>query len=506
MISQKQPTLLSPSVVEKESYRVLFLSGSDRDARVAEQLLRPAGFDVRVCSKVQEFITEYRRGAGALLIAQEALYDEGAVALKQALQEQETWSDIPVVIFTRSAEQTHVLEGLETVGNVTLVERPVRATHLNSVLRTSLRSRQRQYAALRAISNRDNFLAMLGHEIRNPVSAASLAIHILKNESASRPVEILDRQIGNLSRIIDDLLNVSRIIGGQITLQSETVEFKEAVVAIVDSLRLVAQQENLRLTVDGPSDPVWVHGDRTRLDQVVVNLISNAIRYTPPPGEINVSVGVDGHEVELKVADTGVGMPPDVLDHIFEMFAQAHPEISRRKGGLGIGLSVAQQLVRMHGGTIQAYSAGPGLGSKFIVRLPRAEAPAGAPQVPANMVRMRAPKRILVVDDVDDARELMCAMLRAYGYEPVPANCGADALESLSHVDAALLDIGLPDMDGYELARLIRERDSGLPLIAMTGYGRPEDIDNSRAAGFGAHLTKPVDIEDVIEALDRHCF
>ena len=343
---------------------------------------------------------------------------------------------------------------------------------------------------------KDEFLAMLGHELRNPLGAIGSAAHVLSrtaggNSATTRASEIIGRQVQHLARIVDDLLDVSRVVAGKVVLRLQPVDLAEVARRVAT---LHGGPAGARHVISVHTTPTWVSADPTRMEQILTNLLANAVKYTPPGGEITVSVRRDGDHAVLTVLDTGVGIRPELLPRVFDLFVQSDRSLERSGGGLGIGLSLVRQLVELHGGTVDAASAGPGRGSTFTVRLPVLAAPAGADD-DARPAVAGPPRRVLVIEDNDDAREMLRNLLRLFGHEVHEACDGAMGLEEARRLrpDAALIDIGLPGMDGYEVARRIRADLPGARLVALTGYGQPEDRERALAAGFDVHLVKPVD-------------
>jgi signal transduction histidine kinase/integral membrane sensor domain MASE1/ActR/RegA family two-component response regulator len=345
--------------------------------------------------------------------------------------------------------------------------------------------------------SKDEFLAMLSHELRNPLGAISSAVHVLERVAdpglAARARAIIARQAQHLGRLVDDLLDVSRATTGKISLQHDVVDLAGVVERAAAGLtaRHTAGTHDISLAVP----PVRVLGDAVRLEQVVSNLLDNALKYTPPGGRVAVTVRDEDGAAVLTVDDNGVGIAPDLLPHVFDLFVQADRSLDRAAGGLGIGLTLVRQIVELHGGTVEAASAGVGRGSRFTVRLPPTTASPPAPAAvppPAG-----SPQRILVVEDNDDARDMLCQLVRLLGHEPHQAVDGVGAVEAALRLlpDLTLVDIGLPGVDGYEVARRIRNEPQGrrLRLVALTGYGRREDRERALAAGFEDHLVKPVD-------------
>ena len=361
---------------------------------------------------------------------------------------------------------------------------------------------------------KDQFLAILGHELRNPLAPILTALQLMNlsgNASNLKERTVIDRQVRHLVRLIDDLLDVSRIARGKIELHRDTIELSDVVVMAVEAASPLLEQRHHHLTVEVPPG-LWLLGDATRLTQVVVNVLSNAAKYTEPGGDIRIAARQDGDYVELRMTDTGIGISAEMMPHIFEMFTQARQPIDRSQGGLGLGLTIVRNLVELHGGSIEAHSEGDGRGSEFIIRLPVAAALVGDRGAVATDVRARAAspsgRRILVVDDNVDAARLLADALDVAGHETRAAFDGPGALAAVAEFppDAALLDLGLPLMDGYELAGQIVAASEGRRrpiLIAVTGYGQVSDRERSQAAGFDAHVVKPVDVPHLIALLDQ---
>jgi PAS domain S-box-containing protein len=358
------------------------------------------------------------------------------------------------------------------------------------------------------------FLAMLGHELRNPLAPIRNAVAVMGTKGTADPTtrwarEVIERQVGQLSRLVDDLLDVGRITSGKITLQREPVDLAAVAARALEAARPLQDERHHDLGVDLGPGPLFVQGDAMRLVQVVVNLLSNAAKYTPDGGHVWVRLRREGDEAVLSVRDDGVGMSADLLPRVFEIFVQGDRSLERAEGGLGIGLSLVERLLALHGGTIKAYSAGPGQGSEFIVRLPVTESPVTEPSAPssAKVAGARSRRlRVLVVDDNQDAMESLAMLLGFWGHDVVTASDGIAAvdlaLQRRPHV--VLLDIGLPGIDGYEVARRIHAQEGATKpvLVAMTGYGQAEDRQRAREAGFGLHLVKPVEPDALQRALD----
>ena len=374
--------------------------------------------------------------------------------------------------------------------------------------------------AQRENRSKDEFLAMLAHELRNPLGAIQGAVHALSLMNQTEPMAlratgIIKRQVVHMARLVDDLLDVGRAVTGKIVLKRVPVNLAEAVKSYIGGMASGGSSSHARVEI--VSEPVWVSGDPVRLEQIVGNLVSNALKFTRGEGVISVFVGREGDDAVLRVVDQGIGIPADMLPKIFDLFVQAHHTIDRSRGGLGIGLTLVRRLAELHGGTVQAASKGDGHGSTFTVRMPTVAAPrlAEADDVTKSngngKSHLAPPRRVLLVDDNHDSREMYRAVLRAHGHDVCEAPDGERALALMEQrarenpLDVAFIDIGLPGgMDGYELARRIRNLPMGrdVRLVALTGYGFPEDRQQSRQAGFARHLVKPVEPEALQRELD----
>jgi PAS domain S-box-containing protein len=359
---------------------------------------------------------------------------------------------------------------------------------------------------------KDEFLAMLSHELRNPLAPISNAVHLLRLEKkGDNPIQqqardIIERQVGQLSHLIDDLLEISRITTGRVQLRQERVAVNGIVECAVQSVRPLIDQHKHELSVSLSPQPIWLYADAARLEQVLVNLLNNAAKYTDEGGHIWLTVEQEDAACVLRVRDTGIGIAPEVLPRIFDLFTQAARSLARSEGGLGIGLCLVHRLVTMHGGTVEAYSA-LGQGSEFVVRLPMAVSPAlQPPSPPAETREPTGPAlRVLVVDDNVDAAQSLALLLTVSGHQVRMAHTGPTALEAALDYrpNVVLLDIGLPKMDGYEVAKRIRQQPflQNVVLVAMTGYGQDTDRQRSQEVGFNAHLLKPADFGKVQQIL-----
>jgi len=352
---------------------------------------------------------------------------------------------------------------------------------------------------------KDDFIAMLAHELRNPLAAVSNAVQLLRLDRADaqvrqRAIEVVDRQIRHQARLIDDLLDVSRVQRNQIRLQLTRLDLARVVATEAEDRRAPLAQAGLSLTLELPPRPLWIQGDATRLAQVIGNLLGNAGKFTEPGGAISVSARAVGGAAEVVVRDTGAGITPEFLPHIFEPFTQADRSLDRRLGGLGLGLALVKGLVEMHGGSVRAHSEGVGRGAEITFCLPlEADAPEtqSAPPAPSREAPLAdRPLRVLVIEDNEDGAEMLRELLELRGHEVQVASCGPTGVEAAHRFlpDVVLCDIGLPGMDGYAVARALRSAPdtTSMKLIAVTGYGQESDRARSLEAGFDVHLTKPV--------------
>lgn len=445
--------------------------------------------------------------------------------LAELMRGNERTRRIPIIFVTAgSADGQRRFRGYEA-GAVDFIQKPIEPDILRSkadVFFDLYRQRQQisgqrdeleaQAAALKDADRRkDEFLATLAHELRNPLAPLRHGLDILRRnpnaEDAAGIRDMMDRQMVHLVRLIDDLLDVSRISQGKIELRKDRIKIEDVVHSAIESSRPLIEAAGHTLTLDIPSAPLWLDADHTRLSQVIANLLNNAAKYTPSGGLIAVSVRSAGSEVVVEVADNGVGIPPDMRGEVFQLFAQVGDHLDRSQGGLGIGLALAKQLVSLHGGTVDADSAGPGKGSVFSVRLPLQSMPEpvkNSHQDSSHSATAK-PLKVLVVDDNAELAFMLGMMLEEIGHEFELAHDGPKALHVAQYYrpDVILLDIGLPGMDGYEVCRAFRKdalfRDT--PIIAQTGWGQGRDKALALEAGFNHHLTKPVPLEDLAKLL-----
>lgn len=504
--------------------RILVIAPLGRDARMIAEALAGAGFAADIFASPGALVEGLRHGAAAIVATEESLVDFERRLLADALHGEPAWSDVPVIILTsadRTAEPSDaMLQEFAQLGNVTLLERPLRIMTLITTVQSAVRARRRQYEVRNYIVERegleqqlrawaldleaanrakDEFLAMLSHELRNPLNAIASASSILDRADATqatRARDVIRRQIHHLVGVTDDLLDIGRITTGKIRLHSRPLDLAALIQRVVDQHDI--ERRPLTHSVKVDVVPVWVNGDETRLEQIAVNLLTNALKYTPDGGTIRVTVRAEEDCAVLRVADTGVGIPPDRLSRIFDLFYQAEQPLDRRAGGLGIGLTLVKHLVALHSGTVTAESEGIDRGSAFTVRLPK------VPSTPSTSSPTSSPvkfsqrcRRVLIVEDNADSREMLRVALEIAGHQVFVAEDGLRGIEQASTVrpDVVLLDLGLPELDGYEVARRLRHAAGGqnMLIVALSGYGRQEDKERSRESGFDFHLVKPVD-------------
>ena len=626
--------------------RILVLAPTGRDSQLTQTVLAEAGMRSVNCIDLAALVQEIARGAGALLLSEEALQTEVHLHfLGERLMRQPPWSDLPILLLAhQGADSSAVRKAVRLLGNVTLLERPVRVAALVTAAQTALRARQRQYGArehlteldqtakalrdsearlqalfsnaavgigeltpdgrfalvndslcrilgdkrerlldssmsqvthaddredveglLRALMRgesttfagerrfvrrdgetiwvklsisiardanqlprgvavvedvterkhaeedlreadrrKDEFLATLAHELRNPLAPIRNSLHIfrmagIQDPTVSRVTEMMERQVQHMVRMVDDLLEVSRISRGKIELRKERTELASIMRSAVETALPLIESARHKLTVDVPDVALPLDADPVRLAQVFANLLNNAAKYTPEGGEIEVKVSVQQGMAVVCVSDNGEGIPPAMLARVFNMFTQVNTG-SRAQGGLGIGLTLARTLVHLHGGTIEASSAGQGKGCQFTVRLPLVEAMTGItePAAPAKPEKPLQLKRVLVVDDNRDAADSLGMLLEFLGADVQVVHDGRSALEAMKTFQPAvvLLDLGMPEMNGLEVARRMREdpQSRSATLVALTGWGQREDRRRSREAGFDYHLVKPADV------------
>lgn len=541
-----------PPAPDVRDSRFLILAPTGRDASLAATVLAQASLIGHVCQSIEELAGAIEAGAGATLIAEEALVQPGAWVLLEMLRRQPPWSDLPVLVLTTGGDTTqsslNVLKLVEQLGNVALLERPVRVVTLLSAAHAALRARRRQYevrdhldALKRAKAEReellareraaraeveagnrakDEFLAVLSHELRTPLQPILGWVKLLRQghldeATITRGLNTIERNAKVQGQLIEDLLDVSRIVAGRLSVQLHTVDLSAVIDLAIDAVRPAAEARSVSIKTNLEAD-VDVAGDPYRLQQIVWNLLSNAIAFTPEGGRIEIRLERRDANAVVSVRDTGRGIARQFLPHIFDRFRQADSTTTRRHGGLGLGLAIVRHLVEIHGGTIEAESAGEGHGATFTVTLPLlVDAVAESAPVPdPGRIGSWTPLplsglRLLVVEDDGDTADLLQTILTYYGAAVTAATSAAEALPLLERTrpDVLISDISMPGGDGYALVRTLRtlgaERGGRTPALALTAHARAADTEHAFLAGFQAHVAKPVEPAELAQIIAR---
>ena len=495
------------------------VSPNEADARLALAILGENGIEAHACGTLAELAQSLDESTGCLVIVEDALVAEELPALREAFSRLPPWADLPLVLVARDtgALAAQAAEIFPTSGNVTLLGQPLSPMTLVSAVQVALRAaaRQREVGELlaaheEAVRLRDEFLAMLAHELRNPLAPMRHAVEIMGLQKIEAPllkqcIAILGRQVDHIVRMVDDLMDVARLERGKVILQRRRLDLNSVVAAAVESCLPQAQAHGHRIALHFGARELPMDADAVRLEQILCNLVNNAIKFTEQPGEVRVETSAEGRDAVIAVEDRGSGFEPGVAATLFTPFLQVNPTLARTSGGLGIGLTIVQRLAELHGGSVSASSAGPGKGARFVVRLPLAAQDKAAPTSSDDTPQSRAQKRLSVVliDDNGDIRNTLGTLLTLMGHDVRTAPDGKRGMDLVlaAPPDVALVDIGLPGVSGYEVARAIRERlpERRVRLIALTGYGQASDRQRVLAAGFDAHLLKPIPAE----ALER---
>ena len=504
--------------------RVLICAPVRRDIDLLSKLLETAGLRSDDCPDPSTLGQRLRNDALALLITEEALMPELVRVVRSFIDDQPFWSDFPIIVFAGPDSEGRYLDRLNDFGprgNVTLVDRPVRMKSVISIMQSVARARTRQFeirdllAKLEdRIAERDRFLAILGHELRNPLAAIVLAAQMVDESTGTldaEHAERIERQAQHLSSLVDDLLDLSRITTGKIVLKRSVFDLTSVISECVKSMRADADRRGIRLTFAPAAEPLVVHADELRVEQIISNLLTNALKYTRQGGQVDVRTERRGDQAAIVVSDSGVGIARERLDTIFELFSQAENAIGRSQGGMGIGLNIVRTLATMHGGSVEVKSGGIDNGSTFTATLPLSSE---HDVVPARVAKRNADgdvavvpsRRIVIVDDNADIRDLLQIKLKKLGHAVETAGDGHAGLERIaeSHPDIAIIDIGMPGMDGYEVAKRVRkDLEDSILLIALTGFGQADDRERAAAAGFDEHLTKPIRVEELQQIFMR---
>jgi signal transduction histidine kinase/ActR/RegA family two-component response regulator len=508
-------------MMKHEEQRILILAPTGRDATITHQILRGAGLECRVCAAMQETCSLMAEGAGAIVLADEALSRSSLMCLTEVLDGQQSWSDIPLIVFPANGENTAILlDRLGARANVMILERPVRIEILVNAVKAALRARRRQYQTrdllfklAAADREKDLFLATLSHELRTPLTAILgwsrlLQAGELPKEKAELALEVINRNATAQVQLIADILSVSQIVAGSLQVEMEPVELEPVIEAAIESARPTAQARNNKNATILEAD-VTVLGDAGRLQQIVTNLLTNAIKFTAPKGRIEVELASAGGHCQIVVRDTGKGISPEFLPHVFDRFRQADSSATRTEGGLGLGLAIVQHLVTLHKGTVAAKSDGLNTGAALTVTLPSTQR--SMERTMASAAPTEAALDGLYILVVDDDPESLCVLettLRQYGAAVTAVNSAHAALETLKtrRPDVLVSDIAMPELSGYDLLREVAAvvpDGSSIPAIALTGYASHDDRQRTLAAGFRLHMPKPFEPLELVRSIDQ---
>lgn len=507
--------------------RVLVLMPTGRDAALVCTMLEKSAINPLACADMNELSEAISAGAGAVLLAEEALQKETLEHLIEKFEEQPVWSDLPVVLFAGNAQNAEMLAA--TIGtrfNATIVERPIRIPMLISAVQGALRARQRQYQSRNLLHQleesdrqKDLFLATLSHELRTPLNSILGWIQMLRSNSQTvdlnHGLEIIERNAKAQSEIVSDILVVSRIITGKLTFDMNPVDLVSILQETIEIVLPTIENKEIKLRTYFDSNIKQIMGNDDRLKQIFWNILSNAVKFTPPHGQIDVYASVNGANVEIEISDSGEGIEPDFLPFIFERFRQADSSYTRKVGGLGLGLAIVRHLVEMHGGEVSVKSEGNNRGTTFTVTLPISDSQltaagnssAGTTDFSEADGQLPLGTRILLVEDNEDSREMLKVLFAQYDLNITAVGTAAEALESVRQAPPDLLisDIGMPGEDGYALIRKIRqlppEKGGLVPAIALTGYASLQDRDLALKDGYQEHISKPIDINKLIELI-----
>ncbi|HUQ28890.1 MAG TPA: ATP-binding protein [Usitatibacter sp.] len=495
-------------------FRAVVVTPNEVDGRLAADFLHEAGIAASVCESLAQLASIPREELGCVLLVEEALADPDIESFQRAIEAQPAWSDVPILLMASEggAVSAKLDELFPDAGNSVLLHRPLPPWSLVSAVQVALRSRQRQFLVRdlleersRAVRQRDEFLAMLAHELRNPLAPIRNVAYVMGNLGIEDPAfiecrDIIEKQTRHMSRLVEDLVDASRLEMGKSELRRQPLDLNDCVVAAAKACRPMTGSHSHRVTIELAPEPLSVMADPVRIEQAISNLIVNATKFTPVGGSIELASAREADVAVVRVKDSGVGIDPGLIDSIFDLFTQGQVSLARSEGGLGIGLTLVKRLVEQHGGTVTASSEGAGKGSTFEMRLPLTEKPRErAPRAAARIPDSRRSRRILVIEDMDDVRLTLGMLLRSWHHEVSFASTGPEglAMAMTQEPEIALVDIGLPGLDGYQIARAVRGAAGTwakeVKLIALTGYGQASDREHALAAGFDVHIVKPVD-------------
>ncbi len=507
--------------------RVLVFMPTGRDAALVCATLEKADVSAQPCIDAKTLEKEIAAGAGAVLMAEEGLLNGTLEHLIETFNRHPVWSDLPVVLFAGSTNNSEKL--LVTIGtrlNATIVERPIRVTMLISAVRGALRARQKQYQTRDLLNQleqsdrqKDLFLATLSHELRTPLNSILGWIQLLRGNNsraidAKHGLEVIERSAKAQAELISDILFVSRIITGKLTLNLQPIDLIPVIEEALEVVLPSINAKNIQINVFFDPKIRQIKGDHDRLKQVFWNIFSNAVKFTPPGGRIDVRAFVNNAQIAIEISDSGLGIEPDFLPFIFERFSQADSSYTRKVGGLGLGLAIVRHLVEIHGGSVGVKSEGADRGATFTIKLPVLAAPQTASDAnktsdeTSETVKPNEPPKgihVLLVEDNDDSREMLAVLFTQFDLQITAVASVAKALAVLENArpDILISDIGMPDQDGYDLIRQIRqlppEKGGRIPAIALTGYASLQDRQLALKAGYQDHLSKPVDVNELFE-------
>ena len=510
--------------------RILVLAPTGRDGELTTAVLREGGFEAEPCPNPTRFVEALREGAAAAVIAEEALVAREFGEVERLLRGQPLWSDFPFIILSGARSSRARLQLLvERLGNVNLMDRPVQIAALLSAVQVALRARSRQYAArdlLEALAQReadlraadrakDEFLATLSHELRTPLtSILGWTQMLLTGRHAEgrlhHGLEVIERNAQLQAKLVDDLLDVSRTVSGKLALDFQPTDLSTVLSASVDGFRPTAEAKKVALRSDlEPSGALRVLGDGARLQQAIWNLLANAVKFTPAGGSIHVRAWSEAGRARVEVRDTGEGISPDFLPHVFDRFRQQNASTTRVHGGLGLGLAIVRYVVELHGGTVAVQSDGPGKGACFHVDLPLAHAVKGAAEASSSGeeadLSVLQGARILLVDDQPDTREMVALALEDLGVEVHTSESVSAALQRLTRLEPTLVvtDIGMPEEDGFSLLRRLREQRLSVPVVALTAFSDASHRDRGVSMGFAGYITKPIGPDELARELSK---
>jgi signal transduction histidine kinase len=491
----------------------MIVSPNEADGVLAAGFLEGDGVEPVRCATLAQAAGLIGPGYGCVVLVEEALVEPDVQTFQDAVHAQPPWSDLPLLLIAGQDSSLSTL--VETVfprsGNVSLLQRPLHPVSLVSAVTMALRARQRQYQLrdlleerTTAIRKRDEFLAMLAHELRNPLAPIRNAVYLMKMMSVPDPMfakyrDMIDKQARHITRLVDDLLDVSRMELGKVELRRESLDLNQAATAAAETCMPLTGARGHTVTLRLAPQPLTVTADPVRIEQVLGNLVGNAAKFTPDGGEIEIESAREGSQAVVRVRDNGNGIRRDLLASVFDLFVQDEGSLARTQGGLGIGLTLVRRLVELHGGSVRAESEGVGRGSTFEIRLPLVALEARPDGSAASAARPHLRKRVLVVEDGADIRESLGMLLERWRHEVRYAADGREgvAVANQMRPDVAIIDIGLPGVDGYEVARRIRGGPQPwarhVKLLALTGYGQANDRDRAIESGFDEHLLKPVE-------------